>query len=76
MNVYIWLKGEPSHEKEICRKIRVGWSAYWRHSQTMTGNLSLSLKGKYLIIAFPGTNDGAETWMITKKLEMNLTLRD
>lgn len=29
------LTEKPTHEKEIHRRVRVGWSAYGRHSQVM-----------------------------------------
>lgn len=40
------LTGDPNHEKEIYKSIKMGWSAYGSHYQTLTGNLPLSLKRK------------------------------
>ena len=33
------LTGDPDHEKEIYRRIKLGWSAYGRHYQILTGRL-------------------------------------
>ena len=67
------LTGDPDHEKEIYRRIKLGWSAYGRHCQILTGSLPLSLKRKvYNHCILPVLTYGAETWRLTKKLENKL----
>ncbi len=41
-NVYV--SGNPAHEKEIRRRIGMGWSAFGKHKLVMNRNLPLSLK--------------------------------
>ena len=66
------LTGDPDHEKEMYR-IKLGWSAYGRHYEILTGSLPLSFKRKvYNHCILPVLTYGAETWRLTKKLENKL----
>ena len=54
--------GDPDHETEIYRRIKLGSSAYGRHCQILTGSLPLSLKRKvYNHGILPLLTYGAET---------------
>ncbi|MCL1440826.1 hypothetical protein, partial [Enterobacter hormaechei] len=51
----------------------MGWSAYGRHSQIMNGSLPLSLKKKvYDSCILPVLTYGAETWRLTKRVQLKL----
>ncbi len=40
------VSGNPAHEKEIRRRIGMGWSAFGKQKLVMNSNLPLSLKRK------------------------------
>ena len=77
VNEYVYLgqvvTPDPNHEAEIIRRIRMGWSAFGRHSQIMNGSLPLSLKKKvYDSCILPVLTYGAETWRLTKRVQLKL----
>ncbi len=67
------VRANPAHEKEIKRRIGMGWSAFGKQNLVMNSNLPLSLKRKVynqcilLVLMY-----GSETWRFTKKLERKL----
>ncbi len=62
-----------AHEKEIRRKIGMGWSAFGKQNLVMNRNLPLSLKRKVCNqCTLPVLTYGAETWRLTKELERKL----
>ena len=59
------ITAEPNHEAEVTRRIRMGWSAFGRHSQIMTGRLPLSLKRQlYNCCILPVLTYGAKNWRL------------
>ncbi|MCJ3109048.1 hypothetical protein LN026_27435, partial [Klebsiella pneumoniae] len=63
---------DPNHEAEVVRRIRMGWSAFGKHSQIMNGSLPLSLKRKvYNSCILPLLTYGAETWRLTRGFSLN-----
>lgn len=40
------VSADPNHEKEIRRRIGLGWGAFGKHSQIMKSKIPLSLKRK------------------------------
>ena len=71
--VYLGQVVTPDDEAEIVRRIRMGWSAFGRHSQIMNGGLPLSLKKKvYDSCILPVLTYGAETWRLTKRVQIKL----
>ncbi len=63
----------PVHEKEIRRRIGMGWSAFGKHNLIMNSNLQLSLKRKvYNHSILPVLTYGSETWLLTKGFERKL----
>lgn len=46
------LVGDPDHEKEFCRRIEMGWSAYGKHYEILTASLPLSFKRKVQSFTF------------------------
>ncbi len=64
------VSGNPAHEKEIRRRIGMGWSAFGKQSIVMNSKLPLSLKRKvYYQCILPVLTYGSETWGLTKELE-------
>ncbi len=62
-----------THEKEIRRRIGMGWSAFDKQNLVMNTNLPLSLNGKvYNQCILPVLTYGSETWRLTKELEKKL----
>ncbi len=62
-----------AHEKEIRKRIGMGWSAFGKKNLVMNSNLPLSLKRKvYNQCILPVLMYGAETWRLTKELERKL----
>ncbi len=67
------VKANPAHEKEIRRRIGMGWSAFGKQNLVMNSNLPLSLKRKvYNHCTLPVLTYGSETWRLTKELERKL----
>ncbi len=67
------VSANPAHEKEIRRKIRMGWSAFGKQSLVMNSNLPFSLKRKiYNHCILLILTNGPETWHLTKELERKL----
>ncbi len=67
------VNANPAHEKEIRRRIRMGWSAFGKQNLVMNSNLPLSLKRKvYNKCILPVLTYGSDTWLLTKELERNL----
>ncbi len=63
----------PAHEKEIRRRIGLGWSAFGKQNLVMNSNLPISLKRKvYNQCILPVLKYGSETWRLTKELERKL----
>ena len=62
-----------NHEKEIRRRISMGWSAFGKHYDIMSSRLPLSLKRLvFNQCVLPVLTYGAETWGLTKLLERKL----
>ncbi len=67
------VSANPADEKEIRRRIGMGWSAFGKQNLVMKSNLPLSLKGNvYNQCILPVVTYGLETWRVTKKLERKL----
>ncbi len=67
------VSANPAHEKEIRRRIGMGWSAFGKQSFLMNRNLPLSLKRKFCNqCIIPVLTYGSESWRLTKKLERKL----
>ncbi len=67
------VSANPAHEKEIRRRIGMGWSAFGKQNLVMNMNLPLSLKRKvYNQCILPVLTYGSETWRLTKELERKL----
>ncbi len=47
------VSANPPHEKEIRRRIGMGWSAFGKQNLVMNSNLPLSLKSKGLKSVYP-----------------------
>ena len=64
---------EPSHEKEIRRRISLGWAAFNKYGDVMKSKLPVCLKRKvYNQCVLPVLTYGSETWGLTKKIERKL----
>ncbi len=67
------VSANPAHEKEIRRRIGIGWSAFGKQNLVMNSNLPLPLKRKvYNQCILPVLTYGSETWCLTKELERKL----
>ncbi len=67
------VSANPVHEKEIRRRIGVGWSAFGKENLVMNSNLPLSRKRKvYNQCIRPFLTYGSETWRLTKESERKL----
>ncbi len=67
------VSANPTHEKEIRRRIGMGWSASGKENLVRNSNLPLSLKRKvYNHCILPVLTYGSETWRLTKELERKL----
>ncbi len=67
------VNANPGHEKEIGRRIGIGWSAFGKQNLVMDSNLPLSLRRKVNNqCSLPILTYGAETWRLTKELERKL----
>ncbi len=67
------VSANPVHEKEIRRRIGMGWSAFGKQNLVMNSNLPLSLKRKvYNQCILPVLTNGLETWRLTKESERKL----
>ncbi len=67
------VSANPAHEKEIRRRIRMGWIAFGKQNLVMNRNLPLSLKRKvYKQCILPVLTYGSETWRLTRELERKL----
>ncbi len=67
------VNANPEHEKEIRRRIGMGWGAFGRQNLVMNSNLPLSLKRKVCnLCILPVLTYGSETWRLTKELEREL----
>ena len=63
----------PDHEKELKRRIGMGWSAFGRQHNVMKSYFPLSLKRKiYTQCILPVVTYGPETWSLTKSLKRKL----
>ncbi len=62
-----------AHEKEVRRRIGIGWSAFEKQTLVRNSNLPLSLKRKgYNQCILPVLTYGSEPWRLTKELERKL----
>ncbi len=69
------VSANPAHEKEIRRRIGMGWSAFGKQNLVMNSNLPVSLKRKvYNQCIRPVLTYGPETWRLTKELEIKLRI--
>ncbi len=67
------VSGNPAHEKEIRRRIGMGWSAFGKQNLVMNSNLPLSLnRNVYNQWILPVLTYGSETWRLSKELERKL----
>ncbi len=67
------VNANTAHEKEIRRRIGIGWSAFGKQNLVMNRNLPLSLKTKvYNHCILPVLRYWSETWRLTKELERKL----
>ena len=67
------ISATPNHEKEIRKRIGMGWSAFGKHGIIMNSNMPLSLKRKvYSQCILPVLTYGSKTWSLTKELERKL----
>ncbi len=67
------VSANPAHEKEIRRRIGMGWSTFRKQNLVMNSNLPLSLKRKvYTQCILPDLTYGSETCHLTKELERKL----
>ncbi len=67
------VSAKPVHEKEMRRRIGMGWSAIAQQNIVMNISLPLSLKRKvYNQCILPVLTYGSKTWRLTKKLERKL----
>ncbi len=67
------VSANPAHEKEIRRRIGMGWSAFGKQNLVMNSNLPHSLKTKvYNQCILPVLTYGLDTWRLTKELERKL----
>ncbi len=68
------LSANPAHEKEIKRRIGMGWSFFGKQNLVMKSNLPLSLKRKVNNeCILPVVTYGSETYRLTKELESKLS---
>ncbi len=64
------VSANPDHEKEIRRRIGMGWSAFGKNSLVVSSDLPLSLKRKvYNQCILPVLKYRSETLRLTKGLE-------
>ena len=62
-----------SHEKEVKRRIALGWAAFNKYGDFMKSKLPLCLKRKvYNQCILPVITYGSETWCLTQRLERKL----
>lgn len=55
-------------EKEITRRIKIGWNKYWALKRIFKTNLSLKIKSKvFNTCIIPAMNYGAQTWALREK---------
>ncbi len=67
------VSANPAHEKEIRRRIGMGWSAFGKQNLVMNSSLPLSLKRKvYNQCILPALTYGSEAWRLTKESERKL----
>ncbi len=63
----------PAHEKEIKKRIGMGWNTLGKLGDIMNSNLPLSLKRRvYNQCVLPVLTYGSETWHLTKEQERKL----
>lgn len=56
---------DPNHEREITRRISIGWAAFGKHSEILNGKLPLSLKKLVFSQSIlPVRTYGDETWCL------------
>ncbi len=69
------VSANPEHEKEIRRRIGMGWSSFGEQNLVMNSNLPLSLKRKvYNQCTLLALTYGSGTWRPTKELERKVCL--
>ena len=78
VNEYLYLgqlvQTNTSFETEIKRRIKLGWSAFGRHSNILQGSLPLCLKRKvFNQCVLPVMTYGSETWTTIVEMEKKLT---
>ena len=57
---------DKNQDKEIQRRITVGWTAFAKHRNILKGNIGKSLKRQiYNLCVLPTMTYGAETWALT-----------
>ncbi len=67
------VSANPAHEKEIRRRIGMGWSGFGKQNFVMKSNLLLSLRSKVINqCILPVLTYGSDTWRLTKELERKL----
>ena len=63
----------PSHEKEVKRRIALGWKAFNKYGDVMRGKTPICLKRKvYNQCILPVMTYGSETWGLISSLERKL----
>ena len=69
---YYSIKGKYQ-DKEIQRRIMVGWAAYARHWDILKSNIAICLKRQvYNSCVVPAMTYGSETWTLTKQAQNKL----
>ncbi len=69
------VSANPAHEKEIRRRIGMGWSAFGKKNLVINSNLPLSLKRNvYNQCVLPLITYGSQTWRLTKELKRKLRI--
>ncbi len=62
-----------AQDRDIRRRIGMGWTAFGKHGDIMNSNLPLSLKRKiYSHCILPVLKYGSEIWYLTKEQEQKL----
>ena len=64
---------DKNMEKEINRRIGLGWAAYSKHREILESNIHLCLKRKIINqIVFPSITYGSEPWIMSKEVKKKL----
>ena len=67
------ITSDGNMEKEINRRIGLGWAAYSKHREVIESNIPLCLKRKIINqIVLPSITYGSETWRMSKEVKKKL----